>query len=163
MDSLEAETNQILKKNELAKVPWETVFLSLAKTTQRNENAKSTRKRPNTNSGAQSGPWYLDMRARPLPCLVSAQGHFVLAVGWRQTCCNAEEYGSFVFFSRYLIREILIRDLKKLHLDFPKRNARRFNRRWCYRFIKSPKIYLAGFMKTAPSDSRSPHTLNWLN
>ena len=24
------------------------------------------------------------------------------------------------FFSRYLIREILIRDLKKLHLDFPK-------------------------------------------
>ena len=57
------------------------------------------------NSGAQSGPWYLDMRARPLPCLVSAQGHFVLAVGWRQTCFNAKEYGSFVFFSRIFPKE----------------------------------------------------------
>ena len=43
------------------------------------------------------------MRARPLPmfaiCLVSAEGHFVLAAGWRQTCCNAKESGSFVFFA----------------------------------------------------------------
>ena len=51
------------------------------------------------------------MHARPLPMFaISAQGHFVLAAGWRQTyCCYAKESGSLGFFALPNPRNLIMR------------------------------------------------------
>jgi len=54
---------------------------------------------------------------------ISAQGHFVLAAGWRQICCYAKESGSFVFLALPNPRNLIMR-FKESTLGFSQKKRK---------------------------------------